>query len=219
MSLSARVEHHQGGMSAPRRHTIYRPLGFVSSARDQDLEGSGIPTDEDMLLEAFGAGKGKHAGQKRRRHSNKYASGSKVAALDPWEEQLRRAEAALGEAEALELAAIEEMREKKRKRREARGEVVYPDEEDIDPYDPSTFGYVEVRWLRCWGGERRRRLVHSLAATAHRRPLAQLTMNASVSLMACIARDYEHSLGNRRRVPTLSGCPRALRPVPKRGPV
>lgn len=96
------------------------------------------------LEDAFGAGKGKHAGKKRRRHSNKYSSKSKAAEIDPWEQQLRKSEESLGEAEARERAQLEELEKRRIQRRIERGLVEYPDEEDIDPYDPSTFGYIEV---------------------------------------------------------------------------
>lgn len=93
---------------------------------------------------AFGTGKGKHAGKKRRRHSNKYSSKSKAADIDPWEQQLRKSQESVGEAEALERAQLEELEKRRIQRRIERGLVEYPDEEDIDPYDPSTFGYIEV---------------------------------------------------------------------------
>lgn len=96
------------------------------------------------LEDILGAGKGKHAGKKRRRHSNKYSSKSKAAEIDPWEQQLRKSEEIMGEAEALERAQLEELEKKRIQRRVERGLVEYPDEEDIDPYDPSTFGYIEV---------------------------------------------------------------------------
>lgn len=96
------------------------------------------------LEDVLGAGKGKHAGKKRRRHSNKYSSKSKASEIDPWEQQLRKSEQSKGEAEALERAQLEELEKKIIQRRIERGLVEYPDEEDIDPYDPSTFGYIEV---------------------------------------------------------------------------
>lgn len=99
----------------------------------------------NSLEAAFGAGKGKHAGKKRRRHSNKYSSQSKTAEIDPWEEQLQQADKTLGEAEARARKELEELEERRDQRRLERGEVDYPDEEDIDPYDPSTFGYIEVK--------------------------------------------------------------------------
>lgn len=103
-----------------------------------------VAADKESLDEAFGAGQGKHAGKKRRRHSNKYASDSTASSLDPWEEQLRRAEGSLDEVEALERAEMQAIQERRRQRRAERGEPVYPDEEEIDPYDPSTFGFIEV---------------------------------------------------------------------------
>lgn len=120
------------------RHTC---RGVAQEARDSPP----VQSDEHRLQEAFGTGQGKHASKKRRRHSNKYAAASRATALDPWEEQLRQADDAFGEVEALERATMEAIQEKRRKRREERGEVIYPDEEDVDPYDPSTFGYIEVR--------------------------------------------------------------------------
>ena len=102
-------------------------------------------TSHNSLEAAFGTGKGKHAGKKRRRHSNKYSSGSKTAEIDPWEEQLQQADKTLGEAEARARKELEELEERREQRRLERGEVDYPDEEDIDPYDPSTFGYIEVK--------------------------------------------------------------------------
>lgn len=101
------------------------------------------------LEEAFGKGRGKHAGTKRRKHSNKYKTNSKAtSSLDPWEAQLRAAEESKDISNALERAEMEEMEEGRRRRRAERAErgeeLVYPDEEDIDPYDPSTFGYIEV---------------------------------------------------------------------------
>lgn len=96
------------------------------------------------LEDAFGTGRGKHAGKKRRRHSNKYSSKSKAAEIDPWEKQLRKSEEQLGEAKAVEKAELEELERRRVERRIERGLVEYPDEEEIDPYDPSTFGYIEV---------------------------------------------------------------------------
>lgn len=106
-----------------------------------------VGDDKDSLEVALGAGKGKHAGSKRRRHSNKYSSQSKAADLDPWEQQLRDAQKAIGEEEARARLETEELEERRIQRRTQRGEVVYPDEEDIDPYNPSTFGYIEV-WVK-----------------------------------------------------------------------
>lgn len=93
---------------------------------------------------AFGAGQGKHAGKKRRRHSNKYSSQSKASEIDPWEQQLRLAQESTGEAGMQARLEMEEIEERRIQRRIERGDVIYPDEEDIDPYDPSTFGYIEV---------------------------------------------------------------------------
>lgn len=113
-------------------------------AQHQD-GGEGTDATADNNLEAaFGAGKGKHAGKKRRRHSNKYSSKSKTAEIDPWEEQLQQASKTVGEAEARSRKEMKELEERRVQRRIERGEVDYPDEEDIDPYDPSTFGYIEV---------------------------------------------------------------------------
>lgn len=50
----------------------------------------------------------------------------------------------MGEAEKRVRAEREELEERRVQRRLERGEVEYPDEEDIDPYDPSSFGYIEV---------------------------------------------------------------------------
>lgn len=100
--------------------------------------------DDNSLESAFGAGKGKHAGKQRRRHTNKYSSKSKAAEIDPWEEQVQKAEETLGEVEARARLELQELEERRVQRRIERGEVEYPDEEDIDPYDPSTFGYIEV---------------------------------------------------------------------------
>lgn len=68
--------------------------------------------------------------------------------MDPWEKQLRKSEEQLGEAEALEKAELEELEKRRIERRIERGLVEYPDEEEIDPYDPSTFGYIEVSHTR-----------------------------------------------------------------------
>lgn len=51
------------------------------------------------------------------------------------------------EAEATEKAEVEELEKRRIQRRIERGLVEYPDEEDIDPYDPSTFGYIEASRL------------------------------------------------------------------------
>ena len=115
----------------------------IAQTRD-DGEGKD-DTSHNSLEAAFGAGKGKHAGKKRRRHSNTYSSKSKTAEIDPWEEQLQQADKALGEAETRARKELEELEERRNQRRLERGEVDYPDEEDIDPYDPSTFGYIEVK--------------------------------------------------------------------------
>lgn len=100
------------------------------------------------MEEAVGKGRGKHAGSTRRKHSNKYKQHSTGDDLDPWEAQLQAAEAHKKLSEESERAEIEEMERRRMQRRverEERGELmVYPDEEDIDPYDPSTFGYIEV---------------------------------------------------------------------------
>lgn len=115
------------------------------SAAGSSQEGARVNKATGGVLEdAFGAGKGKHAGKKRRRHSNKYSSKSKAAEIDPWEQQLRQSAEQLGAAEAREKAQLEELEERRIQRRIERGLVEYPDEEDIDPYDPSTFGYIEV---------------------------------------------------------------------------
>ncbi|CAN0324168.1 unnamed protein product, partial [Ectocarpus sp. 8 AP-2014] len=42
---------------------------------------------------------------------------------------------------------VEELEKRRIQRRIERGLVEYPDEEDIDPYDPSTFGYIEASCL------------------------------------------------------------------------
>lgn len=121
----------------------------VSAADIVQTQDNGKGKDDtsghNSLEAAFGAGKGKHAGKKRRRHSNKYSSKSKTAELDPWEEQLQQADKTLQEAEARARKELEELEERREQRRLERGEVDYPDEEDIDPYDPSTFGYIEVK--------------------------------------------------------------------------
>ncbi|CAM9642819.1 unnamed protein product [Scytosiphon promiscuus] len=136
-----------------------RSLGEVSNvnpnteiseaATSQEALRKGVVKDSNRsamgsLQDAFGTGRGKHAGKKRRRHSNKYASKSKAADLDPWEKQLRKSEEKSGEAEARERAELEELEQRRIERRIERGLVEYPDEEEIDPYDPSTFGYIEV---------------------------------------------------------------------------
>lgn len=100
--------------------------------------------DGDSLKAAFGAGQGKHAGKRRRRHTNKYSTKSKAAEIDPWEQQLRKAEETMGQAETRRKSEVKEMEARRIQRRIERGEIEYPDEEDIDPYDPSTFGYIEV---------------------------------------------------------------------------
>ncbi|CAM9676571.1 unnamed protein product [Choristocarpus tenellus] len=97
-----------------------------------------------MLEEAFGAGKGKHAGKERRRHTNKYKSDSKASDLDPWEMQLRQSKEAEAKKNREEEIDIEMVKERKERRKQERGEIVFPSEEEIDPYDPSTFGFIEV---------------------------------------------------------------------------
>lgn len=137
-------------------HTSFQGDGKVQDA----TEGITTPSERGRskatignthtLEEAFGKGQGKHAGTKRRRHSNKYKSNSKAtSSLDPWEMQLRAAEeekdTTQNALERAEMEEIEEGRKRRRAERQERGEeLVYPDEEDIDPYDPSTFGYIEV---------------------------------------------------------------------------
>lgn len=122
-------------------------LQIPTSTASEEPVRQGADVNKDIsgsLEDILGAGKGKHAGKKRRRHSNKYSSKSKAAEIDPWEQQLRKSEESMGEAEALERAQLEELEKKRIQRRTERGLVEYPDEEDIDPYDPSTFGYIEV---------------------------------------------------------------------------
>lgn len=120
-------------------------MSAPATTQEGAQQGAKVNKDPGGSLEdAFGAGKGKHAGKKRRRHSNKYSSKSKAAEIDPWEQQLRQSAEKMGEAEALEKAQVEELEERRIQRRIERGLVEYPDEEDIDPYDPSTFGYIEV---------------------------------------------------------------------------
>lgn len=111
--------------------------------RDGLLQYTGDQEKENLRI-AFGAGKGKHASKRRRRHTNKYSSKSKAAKDDPWEQQLRLAEETSGEDKARERLEIEEREARRFQRRIERGDVIYPDEEDIDPYDPSSFGYIEV---------------------------------------------------------------------------
>ncbi|KAG5184501.1 RimM N-terminal domain-containing protein, partial [Tribonema minus] len=98
------------------------------------------------LAEAFGVGRGKHAGKQRREHSNKYAAASKQAPLDPWEQQLRAAEAGASTAAAAAAGGHEGGAEGGAGGKEVRerGLVEFPDEVEIDPYDPTTFGFVEV---------------------------------------------------------------------------
>jgi hypothetical protein len=94
--------------------------------------------EKARLAELFGAGRGKHADKDRRKHSNKYAKQSKQEEIDPWEQQVRKAQR-LDPAAAAELAAAERKDAKR-----DRGSVLFPDEVDIDPYDPTTFGFMEV---------------------------------------------------------------------------
>ncbi|CAM9089843.1 unnamed protein product [Chrysoparadoxa australica] len=95
----------------------------------------------DPFYEALGAGKGKHEAPQRKPHRNKYASGSQVQELDPWDQMIRSSDG---------TAAREEAEVKKQERKaetRIRGVEEFPDEEDIDPYDPSTFGFTEVGYI------------------------------------------------------------------------
>lgn len=80
---------------------------------------------------------------KRRRKKNKYAKFSKVKEeADPFDKLL-------AESEQKQAALQQEQEERKRKRKpvvkvEPLGKIEFPDNKAIDPYDPTTFGYIEI---------------------------------------------------------------------------
>lgn len=58
--------------------------------------------------------------------------------LDPWEAAVRKSQG----LDDIEEAAARELERREAKRE--RGTIEYPDVSDFDPYDPTTFGFVEV---------------------------------------------------------------------------
>jgi 16S rRNA processing protein RimM len=94
------------------------------------------------------AGEVDAAPYKQRRKKNKYANFSKVKEeTDPFEELL---------AESHEKQSTLQQEKEDRRKRKRRPKVVippaltnieYPDTKEIDPYDPTTFGYIEVGHL------------------------------------------------------------------------
>lgn len=91
-------------------------------------------TDEDVTDESP---------KKRRRKKNKYANFSKVKQeIDPVEELL-------AESQRKQADLEQERQEKRRKRKpqvkvEPLTKIQFPDNKNIDPYDPTTFGYIEI---------------------------------------------------------------------------
>lgn len=83
---------------------------------------------------------------KRRRKKNKYANFSRVQQeTDPFEELLAESQQKQAILRAEEQARLE----RRHKRRptvpvEPVGRLEFPDAKAIDPYDPATFGYVEI---------------------------------------------------------------------------
>lgn len=138
---------------APARRPSLARVGTSIPAKAGALDG------DDPLLRAVGAGRGKHfkgGDAKKKAKRNKYADASKTK-VDPFEA-------------ALQTRQEEAVREKERKqrkrslflnRRGSGGEAPaagaedigkstpssYPRQEDIDPYDPSTFGYVPLGYV------------------------------------------------------------------------
>lgn len=118
--------------------TLESPNRIVCPAsRSKEIQDEYSSTQEDKIPEQT----------RRRRKNNKYAKFSKVQEeSDPFEELL---------AESLQKqAAIErDMQEaKKLKRKQSQQEVKleplvkiqFPDNKEINPYDPATFGYIEI---------------------------------------------------------------------------
>lgn len=118
----------------------------LSTGATSSSTGASSLGGEDDLKAAIGVGMGKHAGAKRRIRRNKYADASKDdGGMDPWDRELQRAKDI-----AVDAVAEREREESKARRREEKrvpGEVEFPDEVDIDPYDPATFGYTEVGYV------------------------------------------------------------------------
>ena len=83
------------------------------------------------------------AAPKRRRKKNKYAKFSKIKQeTDPFEDLL-------AESQQKKATLDREKQERRRKRKpavkvEPLGKIEFPDNKGIDPYDPTTFGYIEI---------------------------------------------------------------------------
>lgn len=102
----------------------------------------GIRCSTDQPWESVGGGRTGEA--KRRRKKNKYAEFSKVNEdKDPLDDLL---------SESAELTRrLHEEANERRKSTQAKAaaieellQLTFPDSRDIDPYDPTTFGYIEV---------------------------------------------------------------------------
>mmetsp|Transcript_8331 Transcript_8331/g.12705 ORF Transcript_8331/g.12705 Transcript_8331/m.12705 type:complete len:462 (-) Transcript_8331:197-1582(-) len=149
------------------RRVHRRGLSLATSASGaqaaQQPVAPGSEEEARLLAEICGIGQGKHFApdKKRRKHKNKYAQKAQEARkeggenkeedldLDPWDLQIKKSQEFEEERQQAvyggELGREEERQQLRQvDERRVRGQVCYPDETDIDPYDPSTFGFVEI---------------------------------------------------------------------------
>lgn len=100
--------------------------------------------DADDLLSAVGSGKGRHSREQRRQKRNKY--GRDAARADPWDEQLQAAVRATAEQTAAHDAGV--ARDDRAPAAESGGPIwesgEFPREDEVDFYEPSSFGFTEV---------------------------------------------------------------------------
>jgi len=159
-SWSRQKQHsHRLLLAAPEPSASDLPKvdDIFGSSQDISFEDVFGSPKEKSIEDIFGAGQGKHAGKESRSKKNKYKTENKkhkAGELDPFEKQLVKAKQ---EEERLKRERMEETREEMRQRRRQlelelnlkreRGMVEFPDEEDIDPYDPTTFGFIRIGYI------------------------------------------------------------------------
>jgi len=129
-----------------RVHSSATEFDTVDFSLEDESTNDIFPSEKGTIEDIFGKGKGPHAGKRVRKHKNKYSKRD-TNDLDPFEQQLKISKQ---EEEKRQKKNMEETREEERQRirledpvRE-RGKIMFPSEEDIDPYDPTTFGFIQV---------------------------------------------------------------------------
>ena len=129
--------------------------GFRGSSDIRHLHCSQLrnaPGDFDALCDAAGSGMGKHGRALKRSRKNKYQKDSKAAAMDPLEAQIAVSKAFEVEKENTKRKHSWNLEDELEVEKDSstpdgvreRGVRIYPDETSIDPYDPSTFGFVHI---------------------------------------------------------------------------